>query len=551
MTLHARHRTLSALILVSMAIAQDGTQLYNGIRLPATWPPRDVPMTGDPLAEPPYLIAPPEVIPIDVGRQLFVDHFLIEQTDLRRTFHRAKLYPGNPILTGDRPWERIEGVGKAMPFSDGIFWDPQDELFKAWYMTANGTAYAASRDGVHWDKPILDVRAGTNLIHVGKRDSATVWLDLEEKDPRRRYKFLWIGGHMRPLNLQFSADGIHWGEIAAQSLPWSDRSTFFRNPFRNVWVYSLRDHDWTPSQPYPKDAPLGRMRRYYESADLVEGLKWKQGEPVFWIGADRLDPRRLDLNVLPQLYNLDAVAYESLLVGLFTIWRGQPPDREKPNEVTVGFTRDGFHWDRPDRHAFIPVSERFGDWNYGNVQSAGGVCLVVGDKLYFYVSGRAGKQGVRTSGETSMGLAVLRRDGFASMDGDSAGGSLTTRPVRFRGKHLFVNVDSTEGELVAEVLDVNGRVIEPFSRSKAIPVRVNNTLQEVQWRGSADLGTLAGKPVRFRFHLRHGRLYAFWVSPERSGASHGYLGAGSPGVPGIVDTAGSEAYRHCCRAATW
>jgi len=47
-------------------------------------------------------------------------------------------------------------------------------------------------------------------------------------------------------------------------------------------------------------------------------------------------------------------------------------DRAKPNEVCVGFSRDGFHWHRPDREAFIPVSENYGDWNWGNVQSAGG-----------------------------------------------------------------------------------------------------------------------------------------------------------------------------------
>ena len=508
-------------------------------------------MSSEPQPEPPYLVGPPAVIPIDVGRQLFVDHFLIEETDLRQTFHRATFYPNNPVLQADQPWERIEGVGKAMPFSDGVFWDPRDQLFKAWYMTANGTAYATSRDGVHWNKPALDVRPGTNMVHIGRRDSATVWLDLEEKDPRRRYKFLWIGGHMRPINLQFSEDGIHWGDVVAQSIPWSDRTTFFRNPFRGVWVFSLRDHDWTPSQPYPDTAPLGRMRRYWEHSDIVEGLKWKQGDPVFWTGADRLDHRRMDLNVLPQLYNLDAVAYESLIVGLLTIWRGQPPDREKPNELTVGFTRDGFHWTRPDRDAFIPISERYGDWNYGNVQSAGGVCLVVGDRLYFYVSGRAGKQGVRASGETSMGLAVLRRDGFASMDAGAAAGTLTTRPVRFGGRHLFVNVDSTAGELVVEALDPHGRVIEPYSRTNAVPIRVDNTLQEVRWRGVTDLSALSGKPVKFRFHLRHGRLYSFWVSPDRSGASNGYVGAGSPGVPGIVDTVGSEAYRRCCREATW
>ncbi|HMC88050.1 MAG TPA: hypothetical protein VKI17_00815, partial [Gemmataceae bacterium] len=89
---------------------------------------------------------------------------------------------------------------------------------------------------------------------------------------------------------------------------------------------------------------------------------------------------------------------ESLLLRLFTIWRGQPRDRAKPNELCIGYSRDGFHWHRPDHRPFIPVSESHGDWNWGNVQSAGGGCLMVGDQLYFYVSGRAGIEGSPTSG---------------------------------------------------------------------------------------------------------------------------------------------------------
>ena len=61
----------------------------------------------------------------------------------------------------------------------------------------------------------------------------------------------------------------------------------------------------------------------------------------------------------------------------------------------------------------------------------------------------------------------------------------------------------------------------------------------VTWK-AAGLGALAGKPVRFRFHLRNGRLYAFWVSPDASGASHGYVAAGGPGFAGPVDTVGQR-----------
>ncbi len=520
-------RVLAVVVVVWVAISAawageegKGEELYNAIRLPASWPPRVESLTLEPPGTPWYLASRPAVIPIDVGRQLFVDDFLIEETTLKRSFHSAEYYPENPVLTPDRSWEKEGGSPTAMVFSDGVWYDPQDGLFKMWYMGGytRSTCYATSRDGIHWEKPSLDVVPGTNIVHAGGRDSATVWLDLDEKDPQRRFKmFRSHGDGGWALSVYFSPDGIHWGEPVIRSGPCGDRTTVFYNPFRKVWVYGIRDGA----------AGLGRIRRYWENADVLAGASWKEGEPVLWVGADRLDRPRADLNVPPQLYNLDAVAYESLLLGLFTIWRGQPRDRAKPNEVLIGFSRDGFHWDRSYREAFIPVSERYGDWNWGNVQSAGGCCLVVGDKIYFYVSGRAGARGSPDSGVCSTGLATLRRDGFASMDAGWLERTLTTRLVRFAGRYLFVDVDAPDGELRAEVLDERGRVVAPFSLENCIPIRGDTTSQAVNWKGAKDLSAVAGKP------------YAFWVSPEESGASHGYVAAGGPGFMGPTDTVGA------------
>ena len=203
----------------------------------------------------------------------------------------------------------------------------------------------------------------------------------------------------------------------------------------------------------------------------------------------------------------------------------------------MGYSRDGFHWSRPSREAFLGVSERSGDWNWANVQSAGGVCLVVGDRLYFYVSGRQGEPGTNRPGICSTGLATLRRDGFASVSDDTSAPravrsrttpprSLTTRPVRFSGSHLFVNAD-VSGELRVEVLDREGRGISRFAASN--PVSGNATRMPVTWPSGASLKELAGESIRFRFTLTRGRLYAFWVSPAPDGKSDGYVAGGGPG----------------------
>jgi len=528
---------MSVCVVSSNAATQDGETLYNGIQLPQTWPPSDRAPSRDPMPVP-YLDRPPEVIQIDVGRQLLIDDFLIEETTLKRTYHKAEYIEANPVLAPDKPWEcDTESQGHpaptAMPFSDGVWWDPADQIFKMWYMGGyvKSTCYATSPDGLHWEKPELDVFPGANILQEGWRDSSSVLLDLDDPDPARRYK-LFVYTREGRLSIFFSPDGIHWGDRVATSGPLGDRSTVFYNPFRKVWVYNIRDYD---------GGGIGRFRRYSEDADVLKAGQWEAGETPFWIGADNLDPPREDLGTPCELYNLDAVAYESLLLGLFSIWRGQPKDRAKPNEICVGFSRDGFHWHRPAHEAFIPVSETFGDWNWCNVQSTGGCCCIVRDKLYFYVSGRAGVKGSASSGVCSTGLATLRRDGFASMDTESQGGTLTTHPVRFSGKYLFVNADTAKGELRVEVQDQDGQPIAPFTTERCKPLSKDSTLAQITWKGSNDLSALANRAVRFKFSLKNGSLYAFWVSPDASGASLGYVAAGGPGYTESRDTVGAKA----------
>jgi hypothetical protein len=520
-------RTILVAVLLSGSIAAQEPKeeiLYNGIRLPATWPPKVADVSKD-LEAPPYLKSPPAVIPIDVGRQLFVDDFLVAETTLTRTHHLATYHEASPVLKPDQPWEGE----MAMAFSDGCWYDPKEKLFKMWYLAGKdrATCHATSEDGIHWKKPALDVKPGTNVVQTGQRDSSTVWLDQEEKDPKKRFKMFrsCSGGSSVAkaygLATFFSADGIHWSEKPMLTGSCGDRSTVFWNPFRRVWVYSIR-HGW--GEP--------RRRRYWERADLESGPMWEQlVEAPMWIGSDSLDPQRPEYKVPCQLYNLDAVAYESILLGLFTVWRGQFPDRQKPNEVSLGYSRDGWHWTRPDRRPFCPVSDKQGTWNANNVQSVAGGCLVVGEKLYFYVSGRAGEEGSAKQGVCTTGLAVLRRDGFASMDAGEAGGALTTRPVQFSGKRLFVNLAAPKGELRVEALDEKGEVL-----SQSEPVTGDRTQLAV----GLDLSRGTGKPVRLRFTLKNGSLYSFWVSPDESGASGGYVAAGGPAYPGPVDTVGSR-----------
>jgi hypothetical protein len=522
------------------------------------WPPKATTLSYRPMPVP-YLSDIPDVVDLAPGRQLFVDDYLVQNTDLKRVFHHAKYHQAGPVIAPDRPWEGRN----AYAFSGGAWFDPSDELFKLWYKTRRDIlCLATSRDGIEWEKPELDaVQPKTNIVLrcSDSFDSVTVWLDYTDVS-ERRYKYFATerGEKGWELVVRTSPDGVHWSDPLASQRIYGDRTTCFYNPFREVWAVSLRidapkdEHDQSVAS--VRNASR-RARGYLEDPDplaLVQKAPYgniageppeQWGEAVLWCGADELDPRNPDpeyAGIEPHLYTLDAAPYESLMLGLFSIWQGPENNicREKRvnkrNDILVGFSRDGFHWHRPDRNRFISCTNRAGDWNARNVQSVGGCCLVVGDKLHFHMSGVE----MQSGGKSSTGLATLRRDGFASMDAGAAGGTLTTRPICFTGGYLFVNLDAPKGKLLVEVLDREGKIVEPFTTANCVPLAEDSTAAAVAWKGAPHLSTVAGSPVRLRFHLENGRLYSFWVSASAAGASGGYVAAGGPGFAGASDTAG-------------
>jgi hypothetical protein len=88
------------------------------------------------------------------------------------------------------------------------------------------------------------------------------------------------------------------------------------------------------------------------------------------------------------------------------------------------------------------------------------------------------------------------------------------------------------------VLNEASEVISPFTLANCDPISSDTTCKQVTWGASSDLSSLQDTAIRFRFALDDGSLYAFWVSPDASGASYGYVGGGGPGFTGPRDTVG-------------
>lgn len=535
---------------VTVRIREWQRTLYNGISMPEIWPPVDMDHSSfDPMPVP-YLDNIPDVIDISIGRQLFVDDFLIESTDLTRQFHKPVKYAGNPILKAE-PSDMTTKIPGATAKDGGVWWEPREGKYRMWYEAGwyGKMALSESTDGLNWSRP--DIAGGSNIIPSLaniKCNSSSVVLDYQAPD-NERYKLFMRSPNANAPDFRgwafVSPDGVNWTDKTPTGLC-GDKSTMFYNPFRQRWVYSIRSV-------YLENEPHGRARYYREHPDFLAGADWEDEDVVFWCQADIKDPRDPEFNRLPQLYNLNAVAYESLMISMHQLLMdentiAQAAGRPKTTELKIGFSRDGFHWHRPYRETFIAASRTEGTWDRGYVQSVGGVFGIVGDELRFYYIGFAGGTESVLHSNGATGVATMRRDGFASMEADSSG-SLTTRKLTSDApNHLFVNTNTIGGSIVAELLDSEGNPIEGFTADKCIPLTADSTISELRWRDStgreltAADALKADEPFKIRFNLTSGQLYAFWLSPSEAGESRGYLGASGPGHATNIDTEGKNAY---------
>lgn len=90
---------------------------------------------------------------------------------------------------------------------------------------------------------------------------------------------------------------------------------------------------------------------------------------VFWQSADANDERDDIWDCDTQLYSLDCVAYESIMLGIFQIFKGphnavaEQLGEPKKCDLYIGFSRDGIQFSRLNREPFIAGSGVHGAWD--------------------------------------------------------------------------------------------------------------------------------------------------------------------------------------------
>ncbi len=479
--------------------------------------------------------------PIAVGyaKQLFVDDRIVDSfRSVSRVFNQPEKSELNPILKGERPWEgRMISVGT-------VLYDDEDDIFKMWYLVLNmeyqvpprpfeqysdllraakysesfSLCYATSKDGIRWNRPDLGLvefqgsRANNLLPPVTDGGIlASIVKDLHDRDPARRYKAVaWRpkdaqGGY--GVGVYFSPDGLCWTASARNPvvretsdvhtlLGWDDRIGKYVAYFRPGLGQNI-----TPRA----GSKIMRIIGYSTSDDFEQ---WSPIVPA--LVPDANDP------VDTQFYGMPVLRYEGVYFGFPWVFR--------TNQLThvpqLVHSRDGLRFARtPGRNDFLPLGAR-GSFDDGNAYVARPVAH--GDRLWLYYTGTRWRDALDLfelgdAARDSIGLATLPLDGFVSMEAGPNEGTLTTRALRFEGSRLAVNMQAGRkgygtDEVTSvrlELLDDAGTPIPRFMLAEADTLVSTGVAQIARWQGRADVGSLAGRAVRLRFHLKNVKLYAF------------------------------------------
>ena len=459
---------------------------------------------GDPAASPEIARdvgeEKPEIVyPIRVGteKQLFVDGVVLERMEgVQRNFHQVAKHPDNPLVVPEKPWE----VGGKWFVPYEVVREKPGEKLRIWYgsyrRSENKLTYTCvveSEDGLEWRRPQYGL-----FDFEGSKENNIVWegriirplYDPRDPDPSRRYKGMMRSAGFTP---GFSPDGVHWTLESEPAIEQAYDATIFSwDPVGEKWVACVKIF---------RDGK--RARGYAKSKDFTA---WS--DTYSMLEADERDHPE------DQLYAMRILRYESVYIGLLKVYH-VATDR---CDLQLAFSRNGKHWERPNRQPFLSNSTERGAYDFGNLDEAGAP-IRMGDELWFYYGGRSVlhyEEPVDTNG--SICLATLRVDGFVSIDAGEEGGTIVTKPLVLSGDSLYLNADAEDGELSVEVLedqagaDVKSfKPISSFTMEECEPVVSDSVRQKVVWKDSKSFSELGERTIRLRFHLRRAKLFSFWT----------------------------------------
>lgn len=491
----------------------------------------------------PGLLKRPVLVDLGADRELFVDHYLIDQLKgVRLKLHHPR--PAEVVIKADRSWEGELGFGQTVILHDGIY--------RMYYQASNKVCYAESTDGISWTKPELGIisvdgsrannlvgTSGGEYLHDNETEPAgRIFLDGRPGvQPTKRFKAITLNEGKRAdpseeeLTSKFSLDqrGL-WLGSPTDVIPWvsADGKTWKKlgdKPmFRNS-LYGTLDGDfslfWSETE-----GQYVMYTRYFTSPNRSVGRRslarltapdlfhWSEFQPISF-GDDGIIPENhLYINLTlpyfraPQIY----LAFPArLMVGRQALTEQQareagiPEGAETDCSETVLMTTRGndTRYDITFREGFIRPGLGERHWKTRTTYALRGVVPTGKDQISMYVTRAAGTDSWHIRRYT------LRVDGFASVNAPYDGGEMVTRLLTFSGRELLLNYSaSAAGNVRVEIQGPLGDAIPGYSLEDAQEIVGDEIERLVAWKAGSDVSALAGKPVRLRFVMKDADLYS-------------------------------------------
>jgi hypothetical protein len=476
---------------------------------------------------------------IDIGsrRELFVDRFLIQSvTGTQLRLHEP--HEEGVAVRLDQPWEGIYS-GYTTVIKDGA-------TYRMYYrgLPAGGkdgsdaetTCYAESTDGVHWTKPDLGLFEvhGTRANNVILAHAAPLshnfapMLDGRPGVPADE-RFKALGGIDKSGLVAFaSGDGIHWRKQRDQAVL-SKKDV----PFKHNWLFDSQNLAfWSEAEGcYVAYFRVYDGLRRVARSTSKDFLTWTPAVLMEQVTDDGTGTKPAPVEHIytsqttpyfraPHLYlalpsrfmdGKDAITQEQKKqLGVADSY--MPPGAGF-NDMPLMTSRAGStRYDRTFLEAWIRPGASPKAWTSRANYPACGIVPTPPDKpteLSIYVNRECGFPSAHVSRYS------LRLDGFVSVNAPYAGGEMLTRPLKFAGDRLSLNVStSAVGSVRVEIQDAaDGKPIPGFSLGECAEVLGDDVDRDVTWKAGGELSKLAGRPVRLRLVMKDADVYALRFHP--------------------------------------
>ena len=411
----------------------------------------------------------------------------------------------NPVIEKDLSWE---GTGTLL--GGTVIFDTQDNLFKMWYTVWNSHAYynklpfsynilyAESKDGIKWEKPILDlfdlkeaIGKKNNIIQLGWYKTQNIDVELNPAPKSSAEKFIAIHNDNGGIFVSYSADGKDFNCSFESPAVWYHSDTqnnFVFDEVRDKWFMFVRPRAYAGEG---LEHVNRRRIAVKESDDLVN---WTHERTV-------IVPEEGDVT---DFYGMTVFRRGDLFFGLLRHY-----DAGKTDKVSVElvWSNDAYRWFRlPLGAEKNPIGlGKQNEWDSGQVYMTDKP-VIKDDEMLFYYGGNHTAH--NEPGKPAIGLAKTKLDRlFGARSLPDRLGRILTRPFEVNGD-LFINADA-DGEILVEVRSsIRDEQIEGWSFDDCTPFTGSELNAPMNW-GDKKLSDLKGKMIRLRFQLKDGTLYSF------------------------------------------